>query len=583
MGKRWVVKDNKDNEVIQHLIEKLSINPVLCQLLYFRGITSFKSAKDFFRPNLNMLHDPFLLKDMEKAVERILNAIKNNEKILIYGDYDVDGTTAVALLYSFLKEFYPNVDFYIPDRYSEGYGISIKSLDYAHKNNFSVVISLDCGIKAVSQIVYARKKEIDFIVCDHHRPGDVLPPAYAVIDPKQADCTYPYKELSGCGLSFKIAQAICKKKNRPISDIIKYLDFVVVSIAADIVPITGENRTLAYFGLKQINIDPHPGLESILFYSNVFRKNEPGKNTIFTRQITMSDLIFLIGPRINAAGRIDSGNNAVKLLICKKMAETHNLSSNIDNQNTERRNLDVEITKQALKMIESNHRLKTSKSTLLYNPNWHMGVIGIVASRLTESYYRPTIILTQSNGLITGSARSVKDFDIYNAINACSQYLEHFGGHKYAAGLSMKPENLDEFSSAFESFVDKNITEEMLTPEIEIETTIKLYEITDKFFNILKQFAPFGPGNNNPVFMTTNLTDKGSAKIVGNNHLKLKVSHPDYPRKEFNAIAFHQGNFLPGIQQGKHFDITYHIEENTWNGHTSIQLNISNIRFSENQ
>ncbi len=582
MGKRWVVKNNADPEVVRCLTEKLSISPVLAKLLYFRGITGFEDAKIFFRPLLNSLHDPFLLKDMDKCITRINSAIKNNEKILIYGDYDVDGTTAVALLYSFIKEFYSNVDFYIPDRYSEGYGISYKSIDYAHENGFSVIISLDCGIKAISQVAKARQKNIDFIVCDHHIPGEILPPAYAVIDPKQIDCPYPYKELSGCGLSFKIAQALSKKKKKPFSDLKKYLDLVVVSIAADIVPVTGENRVLAYYGLKQINFDPCPGLESILFYSNIIRKNQPDKKTIFTREITINDLIFIVGPRINAAGRIETGSNAVKLLICEKMADTHDLSLNIDSQNKERRNLDVEITRQALKMIESDHKLKSSKATVLYNPSWHKGVIGIVASRLTESYYRPTIILTRSNGMITGSARSVKDFDIYDAINACKDHLEQFGGHKYAAGLSLKQEKLEDFSIAFENFVNENITDDMLVQEIEIDTTIRLYDITDKFFRILKQFAPFGPGNSNPVFLTQNLVERGSARIVGkNHHLKLKVSHPDYTRKEFNAIAFQQGNFLPGIQQGKQFDITYQIEENRWNDTTSIQLNISNIRFSE--
>lgn len=577
-----MVKGNADPKVVKRLSEKLSIDTVLAKLLYLRGIVNFDDAKNFFRPNLNTLHDPFLLKNMDKAVNRILSAIKNNEKILIYGDYDVDGTTAVALLYSFIKKTYPNVDFYIPDRYSEGYGISQKSIDFAHENNFSVIISLDCGIKAVKQVGYARQKGIDFIVCDHHRPGEVLPPAYAVVDPKQVDCPYPYKELSGCGLSFKIVQAICKKTKMPFSSLKEYLDLVVVSIAADIVPITGENRTLAYYGLEQINCCPRPGLESILFYSNVIRKNKPDEKTIFTREITISDLVFLVGPRINAAGRIETGNSAVKLLICDNMKDTHDLSLNIDNQNTERRNLDVEITKQALQMIESDHKLKTSKATVIYSPDWHKGVIGIVASRLTESYYRPTIVFTHSNGMITGSARSVKDFDIYDAINACSDYLEHFGGHKYAAGLSLKPDQLPHFSNAFEKFVNENITDEMLVPEIEIETAIKLYDITSKFFRILKQFAPFGPGNSNPVFMTQNLTDRGSARIVGNNHLKIKVSHPDYPRKEFNAIAFQQGDFLPGIQQGKPIDIAYQVEENTWNETTSIQLNISNIRFSDN-
>ncbi len=582
MIKRWIVKNDIDSDTITNLSTQLSINPILSKLLYFRGITNFDEAKAFFRPSIDDLHDPFLLKDMKKSIDRILEAINKKEKILIYGDYDVDGITAVALLYSYLKKQNANLDFYIPNRNTEGYGISIKSIDYAYNNDFSLIVSLDCGIKAVKQIEYAKEKNIDFIVCDHHRPGNTLPPAYGIVDPKQNDCNYPYKELSGCGLSFKIVQAINQKNNKPFSQIKEYLDLVVVSIAADIVPITGENRILAYYGLKQINLDPCPGLESVLFYSDIYRKKEPDENTVFTKTININDLGFLISPRINAAGRIASGNSAVKLLICKNISETSELSQFIDKQNTKRRTLDIDITKQAIKMIESNPTLKKSKCTVIYSPDWHKGVVGIVASRLIESYYRPTIVLTLSNGLITGSARSVKNFDIYNAIDFCSEYLEHFGGHKYAAGLSLKPENLEKFSEEFKKYVENNITEDMLIPEIEIETKINLNDISTNFFNILKQFAPFGPENNNPVFMTDNLTDRGTAKIVGNNHLKLKVSNSGFPKKEFNAIAFQQGEHLKKIKQGNPFDITYHIEENTWNGITSIQLNITNIRFSEN-
>lgn len=583
MAKRWIVKELNNNEITENLTQKLSISPILSKLLYFRGITNFNDARDFFRSNLNLLHDPFLLKDMDKSTNRIYSAINNNEKILIYGDYDVDGTTAVALFYSFLKEFYDNIEFYIPDRYSEGYGVSIKSIDYAFENNFSLIISFDCGIKAVNSVNYANEKGIDFIICDHHRPGDVLPHAFAIVNPKQSDCPYPYKELSGCGLSFKLVQALNIKKGNSFDNIIKYLDLVVTSIAADIVPVTGENRVLAYFGLKQINFNPRPGIESILFYSNIFKKNQPCNATVFIKEITINDLIFIIAPRINAAGRIESGNNAVKLLVCQKIADTHELSVNIDNNNSKRRFLDTEITKEAQKMIESDHKLKTSKATLLYNPGWHKGVIGIVASRLKESYYRPTVVFTHSNDMITGSARSIKDFDIYDAINACSEHVEHFGGHKYAAGLSLKPEKLNQFSIAFENFVNENITEQMLVPEIEIDAKIKLYDITDKFFRILKQFEPFGPENTNPIFVSCGLTDKGSAKIVGKNHLKLKVYHSEYPKAGFNAIAFQQGGFLPGIQQEKLFDIAYYIEENNWNGNTTIQLNIINMRFSENR
>lgn len=578
MEKRWVVKNQEKADVEKKLSESLSIDSVLARLLVQRGVNSFLEAKDFFRPSLDNLHDPFLIKDMDKAIDRIEKAIANNERIMVYGDYDVDGTTAVALTYSFLKDFHQNIDFYIPDRYKEGYGISLEGIDFAQKSEVKLIIALDCGIKAMNQTQYAAEKNIDFIICDHHRPGEDLPNAYAVVDPKRPDCKYPYKELSGCGLGFKLAQAYYQKNRLPFEKLEKFLDLVAVSIAADIVPITGENRVLAYFGLKRLNFNPRPGFESILFYSNIIRKGNPCDCTVFTREITINDAVFLIGPRINAAGRIESGNAAVELLLCEKMGETHILSENINNNNTERRTLDMDITRQAMEMIGNDPELKNRKSTVLFNPEWHKGVIGIVASRLTESYYRPTVILTQSNGVITGSARSVKDFDVYDAIDACSEYLDHFGGHKYAAGLSLHPENLDKFQETFEQVVANTITEKMLVPEIEIDAELKLSQINPKFFRILKQFAPHGPGNMGPVFLTRGVIDKNSARVVGKKHLKVIVYHPEEPGISFNGIAFQQAEHYDAVHWGKYFDIVYQIEENEWNGTRSLQLNIKDIR-----
>ena len=578
MEKRWVVKDQENADLESKLSESLSIDTVLARLLVQRGVNCFLDAKDFFRPTFDNLHDPFLIKDMDKAIDRIEKAIANNERIMVYGDYDVDGTTAVALTYSFLKDFHQNIDFYIPDRYKEGYGISLEGIDFAQNSEVKLIIALDCGIKAMNQMRYAADKGIDFIICDHHRPGDNLPEAYAVVDPKRPDCNYPYKELSGCGLGFKLAQAYYQKNRLPFQELEKFLDLVAVSIAADIVPITGENRVLAYYGLQRLNFNPRPGFESILFYSNIIRKSTPSERTVFTREITINDAVFLIGPRINAAGRIESGNAAVELLLCEKMGETHLLSENINNNNTERRTLDMDITRQALEMIDNDPDMKSRKSTVLFNQEWHKGVIGIVASRLTESYYRPTVILTQSNGVITGSARSVKDFDVYDAIDACSEYLDHFGGHKYAAGLSLQPENLDRFQNAFEQVVANTITDKMLIPEIEIDAELKLSQINPKFFRIMKQFAPHGPGNMSPVFLTRGVIDRNSARVVGKNHLKVTVYHPDEPGVSFNGIAFQQAQHYDAVHWGKFFDIVYQIEENEWNGTKSLQLNIKDIR-----
>ncbi|MEI6694770.1 MAG: single-stranded-DNA-specific exonuclease RecJ [Bacteroidota bacterium] len=581
MEKRWVYKKKGDTKIIADLQQALNIDIHLANLLAQRGISTYDEAKSFFRPQLTALHDPFLMKDMDKAIQRIDTAIQQNEKILVYGDYDVDGTSAVALVYSFLKENYEGVDFYIPDRYSEGYGISYKSIDFAEENGFKLIIALDCGIKATEHIAYAKAKHIDFIIGDHHRPGDILPDAVAILDPKRLDSTYPYDELSGCGIGFKIVQAYAQHHNFPFEQIEKYLDLVAISIAADIVPITGENRILAYYGLKLINSNPRPGIEAVLRYSNVC-KNElytVENELFFKRGLTINDLVFLISPRINAAGRIESGRSSVELLICKDLEAAMVFGELINNNNTERKSLDATATQQALDFIKNDEFLMKSKSTVIFNKEWHKGVVGIVASRLTEEYYRPTVVLTQSNGLITGSARSVKDFDIYDAIEACSPLLEHFGGHKYAAGLSLKPENLEAFRTQFEEVVSKSITIEMQTPEIEIDDSIQLKDINTKFYNILKQFAPFGPGNMSPVFQTDNVKDAGYSRIVGNNHIKLSVISPDVASYPISGIAFQQGDYFDAIQKGFPFSISYHIEENEWNGKISLQLNVKDIRF----
>lgn len=581
MNKRWVLKEQGDEETIQYLSGALNIDRNLANLLAQRDISTFEEARSFFRPSLDDLHDPFLMNDMDKAVDRIRRGIAENEKILVYGDYDVDGTTAVSLVFTFLKTIYQNVDFYIPDRYHEGYGISYKSIDFAAEEGFSLVIVLDCGIKAAEKIRYAQSKGIEYIIADHHRPGDELPDAVAVLDPKRSDCNYPYKDLSGCGVGFKLVQAFASKTGIPFQSLTKYLDLVVVSIASDIVKITGENRILAYYGLKLINSNPRPGIEAILRFSGVNRKENVSADPsqpIFSRNLTISDLVFLIGPRINAAGRIESARNSVALLVAESLEEAKNIAETINNFNLERKDLDAQTTLEATEMIRNNASLTQAKSTIVYNPDWHKGVIGIVASRLIESYYRPTIVLTKSNGLITGSARSIKDFDIYDAVDACSDLLEHFGGHKYAAGLSLKPDNLDPFKNRFEDFVRSHITDSMMTPEIEVDAQICLKDITKKFFKILKQFAPFGPGNMTPVFVSENLIDTGKGRVVGKNHLKLQVVQKDIRGYPLPAIAFQQANNLQFIEDDKPFNMCYHIEENEWNGQVTLQLNVKDIK-----
>jgi single-stranded-DNA-specific exonuclease len=581
MDKCWVIKPPGDPEKVKELSKVLGIDHSLGNLLVQRGVETLDEARTFFRPTLDNLFDPFLMKDMDKAIDRITKAIEHNEKILVYGDYDVDGTSAVSLVYTFLQAFHPEIDFYIPDRYTEGYGISVRGIDFAAETNVKLIIALDCGIKAVEKVAYASSKGIDFIICDHHRPGAEIPAAVAVLDPKQPECNYPYKELSGCGIGFKLIQAYSQFKNLPFSNLIQYLDLVAISIASDIVDITGENRILAYFGLKLINTHPRPGLEALLRYSAMMKNDDGLGGNVFIRELTITDLVFMIGPRINAAGRIESGKNSVRLLITKDLEDAKTVAVQINAHNTERKTLDSMATLQAIGMINADEQLKSARSTVIYHPDWHKGVIGIVASRLTETFYRPTIVLTLSNGLITGSARSVRDFDIYEAVDACSDLLEHFGGHKFAAGLSLKPENLAAFSARFESVVTDRLQGIELVPVLEVDAMIALHNINSRFYSILKQFAPFGPGNMAPMFMTKGVMDAGGSRIVGKNHLKLSVVHPEIAGGPFSAIAFQQGERFGLIEKQIPFNICYHVEENEWNGSVNLQLNVKDIKFSD--
>ena len=564
MQKRWVELEVENLTAIAELQESLKIDSILADLLVKRGINNYKESRYFFRPALDQLHDPFLMKDMDLAIARIELAIQSGEKILIYGDYDVDGTTSVALTYSFLKKHHSEIDFYIPDRYREGYGISSQGIDYACENGYTLIIALDCGIKSVDKIAYANEKGVDFIICDHHLPGDILPAAIAVLDPKRSDCDYPYKELSGCGIGFKLIQAYALKNDLPFEDVSTYLDLVAVSIASDIVPITGENRVLAWFGLQKLNTDPCKGLTALM--------NLSGRKV----DLTITDVVFTIGPRINAAGRIDDAKHAVNLLIADNDAFAFEKGQIINTKNTERKEHDSLITEQALAMIDTNPELINKKTTVVYNHDWHKGVIGIVASRLTEKYYRPTIVMTNSNGLAAGSARSVIGFDLYEALSECSDLLEQFGGHKYAAGMTMKTDNIPAFQQRFEEVVSRTITDEQLIQSINIDAEITLTYIDAKFFRILKQFEPFGPQNMAPIFLSRNVYTYGSATLAGSNHLKMCV-HQDN-QTYYNCIGFGLGEFLPMINSGAPFDICYTIEENVWKEKRSIQLNIKGIR-----
>lgn len=566
MQKRWVEQEVENLGSIETLQQSLNIDPVLAKLLVSRGVETFEQARHFFRPELAHLHDPFLMKDMDLAISRIEKAIRKEEKILIYGDYDVDGTTSVALVYSFFQKHHKVIDFYIPDRYLEGYGISTKGIDYAADNGFSLIIALDCGIKSIDKVDYAHSRNVDFIICDHHLPGGQLPAAVAVLDPKRADCPYPYKELSGCGIGFKLIQAYAIKNNIPQTDILCYLDLVAVSIASDIVPITGENRVLAWHGLQRLNTEPCKGLSAL--------KNLSGRKD----NLTITDVVFTIGPRINAAGRIDDAKHAVSLLIAEDDLVASEKSEVINIKNTERKEHDSNITEQALALIDADPELIKRKTTVVFNQDWHKGVIGIVASRLTEKYYRPTIVMTLSNGHAAGSARSVVGFDLYEALSECSDLLEQFGGHKYAAGLTMKTENIPAFQDKFEQVVARTIPEELLVQAINIDAEIVLNKIDSKFFRILNQFEPFGPQNLAPIFVSRNVYTYGQPSVVGDKHLKMCIYQDN--NTLCNCIGFGMAEYLPLVSTGVPFDVCFSVEQNTWKEKTTLQLNIKGIRPS---
>jgi len=566
MQKRIIIKDKPEAIVVEKLKNALGVDDSIAVLLAQRGINSFDEAKKFFRPELTDLHDPFLMKDMDKAVDRLDIAILKDEKILVYGDYDVDGTTAVSIMYSFLRSFTSNILYYIPDRYNEGYGVSKIAIDFALNQKVSLVIALDCGIQDNEKIKYAKSNGIDFIVCDHHLPGAKLPEAFAVLDPKQKGCDYPFKELSGCGVGFKLIQGYLQKNNMPFSRVNEFLDLAAISISADIVPITGENRVLTYVGLQQINSNPRTGIKAILDLINL------------NRELNVNDVVFQLAPRINAAGRMDHGKKIVELLTTDNPLTANEIAIEVNLNNTDRIDHDMATTENALQQLNADAGFISRKTTVLYNENWSKGVIGIVASRLIEQYYRPTILFTQSNGKLCGSARSIKNVDIYEALVQCSQYIERFGGHKYAAGITLKMENFDLFKNSFEEVIARTITDDQLIPEIEIDAELSFDLITPKFYRILNQFAPFGPGNMRPVFITNKVVDTGYSKIVGSNQQHLKVSVKDKNSKMvMNGISFGMADKYELIKQGNPFSIIYNLDENTWNGKTEIQLNVREI------
>ncbi len=570
MEYRWTVLPEHDEAEIKSLSTQLNnLDLRLSRLLIQRGINTFDKAKSFFRPTLDELHSPFLMQDMQAAVDRIVLAMNNEENILIYGDYDVDGTTSVAMVFHFLNRFYPNMDYYIPDRYQEGYGISIQGIDFAADNDISLIIALDCGIKAVEKIAYAKEKGVDFIICDHHTPGETIPKASAVLDPKRKDCNYPYKELSGCGVGFKLLQAWCDHTGNDQKVLFGYLDFLAVSIAADIVPITGENRILCYYGLKQLNEAPHLGFRTMLRMGNF---NKP--------ELSIMDVVFTLAPRINAAGRMESGKKAVELMISEGAVEAQMGTAAINENNLDRRTIDASITLEALKMIAEDNLKREKRSTVLYNKNWHKGVIGIVASRCIEQYYKPTIILTESNGKASGSARSVKGFSVYEAIEACGDLLTQFGGHKYAAGLTMPIGNIPAFKDKFEKVVASRISEDQLQPEILIDCELDWSSIHPSFFKILKQMAPFGPMNMQPIFLLKNAFLNGKAKVLKEKHLKFDISPNKDAQERIACIAFNQINSASLLNSGKAVDIAFQLEENHWRGNVSLQLMVKGIRRS---
>ncbi|MFI3249096.1 MAG: single-stranded-DNA-specific exonuclease RecJ [Rikenellaceae bacterium] len=582
--KRWVVRPDVEQEKVEALSRTLGIAPVLAKLLIQRGIETPEKAKNFFDPKLSTLHDPFLMKDMDVAVERIERALEANEKIMVYGDYDVDGTTAVALVYKFLRQIgHKNLSFYIPDRYVDGYGISIKGIDHAAKEGISLIIALDCGIKAVEKVLYAKEKGVDFIICDHHLPADEIPDAVAVLDPKRIDCNYPFDELSGCGVGFKLVQAYCNKHGIPFSDIEHLLDLLAVSIASDIVPLVDENRTLALHGLDRLNEHPSKGLHSII---KICKLNHD--------RITIDDIVFKIGPRINAGGRMrmdpfdenaapSGGYAVVHLLVEGNETAARESGAQIDAYNSDRKSIDRSVTQEAFDYVESNPELKARKCTVIYNPKWMKGIVGIVASRLIESYYRPTVVLTRSNGLVTGSARSIPGFDLYQAVESCSDILENFGGHMYAAGLTMKPEMVEEFTERFNKYVDENIDPKILVPQVEIDTEILFSDITDDFRHSLNRFQPFGPGNTAPVFVTYGASNNGNAKLVGIDceHLRMDLIQRQKPNTKIPAIAFGQPTLCSWVRSGRPIDVCYTIVENHYRGKVTPQLRVKDLRGVE--
>ena len=561
MNKRWEVKKS-DSAIVQKLAKDLDVSEIVAHLLALRGIKTFTEAKLFFRPELSHLHDPFFMKNMDLAVKRIVTAISKKQKILVYGDYDVDGTTSVAMMYSFLKTYNHNIEYYIPCRYEEGYGISLKGIDYANANNFTLIIALDCGIRDIEQIDYANERGIDFIICDHHTPSDKIPNAIAVLNPKQIDCNYPYKELSGCGVGFKLIQAYCINNDISFEEIIEYLDLLTVSIGADIVPMTGENRVLAFYGLKQINSTPRVGLKALMDAASK------------TKELTISDVVFGIAPRINAAGRIEHAKKSVEILVEQDYDRAKLFADGIEENNKTRKDLDQSITKQALEMVNEN-----KKSTVVFSQKWHKGVVGIVASRLIESYYKPTIVLAENDGLLTGSARSVHDFDLYEAISKCSHLCQKFGGHKYAAGLSIKKENLHPFITAFEKVVSETITEDQLSAKIEVDMEIDINDVDEKLFRIIKQFAPFGPLNLAPVFISKAVIDTGYGKKLGADKSHLRINAKT-ATGSIGGIGFGMGDFFDNIKDYQEFDICYAIEENEWNGKKNLQLQLRDLKIN---
>jgi len=561
---RWTLKPKPEIVKVERLQKELQIDEVVASLLIQRGIETYDDAKTFFRPSLNDLHDPFLMKDMDVAVSRIEEALEKEENILVFGDYDVDGTSSVALMSSYLKTKTDNITTYIPDRYDEGYGVSYKGIDFAHDNDFTLIIALDCGVKAIDKVSYAKGKGIDFIICDHHRPGKGLPDAIAVLDPKREDCEYPYKELCGCGVGFKLIQALASKEDKNVEELAEYLDLVATAIGADIVPITGENRALAYFGLQVINKKPRPGIKAII-------------NQVKKDVLTITDVVFIVAPRINAAGRMKHGNYAVALLTETDMELAEEYAAEIEEFNAERRETDKRITEEALQHIESKNEQELF-TTVVYQENWHKGVIGIVASRLIETYYRPTLVFTKSGNKLAASARSVSGFDVYNALEACSEHIEQFGGHKYAAGLTLKEEKYEAFKLAFEDEVSKTIDRNLLKQEVKVDSKIELNEINSKFWRIIKQFAPFGPGNMTPVFMTENLKDTGYGKCVGEEDKHLRITATQSGREKIVCIGFGLGDKIDLVSNRKLFKAVYSVDENHWQGNVSLQLKLKDIK-----